>query len=78
MSAFTVLLVFLFTWWLVLFIVLPFGVDRNENPEKGHNTGAPSNPWLKRKIIITTAVAILLVFLFFYLTNGMLISPDIS
>jgi predicted secreted protein len=49
--------IFFIVWWMVLFMVLPFGVKREENPEPGHATGAPVKPMLVRKAIITTVLA---------------------
>lgn len=55
-------------WWLVLFIVLPFGV-RTEGAEKGHASSAPQNPHLLRKFIITTVLALFITWLMFYLAR---------
>ena len=49
--------IFFIVWWMVLVMVLPFGVKREENPEPGHATGAPVKPMLVRKAIITTILA---------------------
>jgi predicted secreted protein len=48
---------FLVIWWLTLFVVLPWGVRRTENPEAGHDPGAPGNPMLLKKALITTGIA---------------------
>ncbi len=53
-------LVFVLVWWVALFAILPVGVRRAENPEPGHEAGAPENPKLWRKGLATTAVAALL------------------
>ena len=57
MSWFGVLVVFTIVWWLVFFVTLPFGVRRIENPEQGHDAGAPEKPRLLIKAAITTAIA---------------------
>ncbi|HUT48042.1 MAG TPA: DUF1467 family protein [Alphaproteobacteria bacterium] len=57
MSAATGLIVFVIVWWLVLFMVLPWGIRREESPEPGHEPGAPANPRLWLKAGITTAIA---------------------
>jgi predicted secreted protein len=44
-------------WWVVIFAVLPFGVRPPERVEKGHASGAPENPQLGRKALITTVVS---------------------
>ena len=57
MSWFGALVVFTVVWWLVFFVTLPFGVRRIENPEQGHDAGAPEKPRLLIKAAITTAIA---------------------
>jgi predicted secreted protein len=44
-------------WWVVIFAVLPWGVRPPEQVEKGHASGAPENPQLGRKALITTMVS---------------------
>jgi predicted secreted protein len=46
-------------WWLVLFMVLPFGVKPVAKPAPGHAPSAPEKPRLRRKFGITTLFAIL-------------------
>ncbi len=50
----TGVMVYLVIWWTVLFMVLPLGVRRVENPGRGEEQGAPERPDLVRKAIITT------------------------
>jgi predicted secreted protein len=52
--------IFLIIWWLVLFAVLPWGIRRQESDEVGHDPGAPANPMLLKKAMITTAIAVLI------------------
>ena len=56
----TGIMVYLVIWWIALFMVLPLGVRRVENPGRGQDTGAPERPELLRKAIITTVVAAVL------------------
>ena len=44
-------------WWIVIFAILPIGVRRDETPEPGHDAGAPVNPRLGFKVLLTTLVA---------------------
>lgn len=44
-------------WWVVIFAVLPFGVHPTAEGDPGHAAGAPANPRIKLKAVITTAVA---------------------
>ncbi|MEQ9488339.1 MAG: DUF1467 family protein [Alphaproteobacteria bacterium] len=64
MSVFTVIVVFVIIWWLVLFMVLPFGNRQPETVEEGHQAGAPENPHLLKKVLITTGISLVLFGLF--------------
>ena len=63
--------IYFIIWWLVLFLVLPFGIrnahEAGEVVEEGNEPGAPINPSLVQKAIFTTALATA-VFAVFYLT----------
>ena len=48
--------VFVIIWWVVIFAVLPFGVRRDEEPDAGHDPGAPKNPMLWRKMAVATVI----------------------
>jgi predicted secreted protein len=71
------LAIYFIIWWLVLFLVLPFGIrnahESGETVEEGNEPGAPVNPRLVRKAAITTLLATAL-FAVFYLaqTRGFL------
>ncbi len=56
----TGIMVYLVIWWIALFMVLPLGVRRVENPGRGQDVGAPERPEMLRKAIITTIVAAVL------------------
>ena len=47
---------FIITWWMVFFMALPWGVRRQEDPEPGHEAGAPENPRLWLKVVVTTGL----------------------
>lgn len=57
MTWFTGILLYVLIWWLLLFMVLPWGARPPENPEPGHEEGAPERPMLLRKALVTTALA---------------------
>jgi len=57
MSTFTAALTFVIIWWLVLFMVLPFGASPPDEIEPGHARSAPARPRMLIKILITTALA---------------------
>ena len=66
MNWFTGILVYVIVWWVVLFMVLPWGVRRVENPDEGHEAGAPANPMILRKALITSGIAAVLWVAFFF------------
>jgi predicted secreted protein len=62
------------TWWIVFFMALPFGNKITKKPEIGHADSAPTTPRLGLKIIITSAISIILTILIVYaIDNGYLI-----
>ncbi|HUB15035.1 MAG TPA: DUF1467 family protein [Acetobacteraceae bacterium] len=61
MGWFTGLVVYLLIWWTVLFAVLPIGVHSTTNPDPHTGwRGAPENPRMLTKIVITSVVAAIL------------------
>jgi predicted secreted protein len=55
------IVIFVLIWWSVFFAVLPWGVrgrwEETDDGVKGAEPGAPVKPDLKRKALITTAIA---------------------
>ncbi len=51
---------FIISWWMVFFMVLPWGVRRQDYPEPGHEAGAPENPRLWLKVAVTTGIAVVI------------------
>lgn len=66
MTYFGAFVVFLVVWWLVLFCVLPFGVNEKTTQE-GHASSAPAKPNLRKKMLITTIIAIFITSIFYVL-----------
>ena len=56
------IIIFLLIWWLMLFIVLPLNIS--DKAEKvivdGNDTGAPNNPQIFKKFLITTIISIII------------------
>jgi len=57
--------IYVITWWLVLFAVLPFGVRNREEASSdpsflilGTDAGAPQKPMLLKKLIATSLVSV--------------------
>jgi predicted secreted protein len=59
MNWFTGIASFVVIWWVVVFAILPWGVRPAED-EMGRSAGAPANPRLGLKAVITTGVAAVL------------------
>jgi predicted secreted protein len=74
MNPVSAVVVFIVIWWLVLFMVLPWGVRRTETPEAGHDPGAPAKPMLWRKAAATTAISVVLFAIVYVVVEYELIS----
>jgi predicted secreted protein len=53
----TGIVVYVLTWWVVLFAILPLWVTPRSPDEPGYGTGAPRQPHMWRKVALTSAVA---------------------
>jgi predicted secreted protein len=49
--------IYFVTWFISLLGILPFGVERNNHPEAGHDAGAPVKAMMWRKVAVATVVA---------------------
>lgn len=69
---------FIVIWWLVFFMTLPFGVkpphEVGEVAGPGHSDGAPVKHMLRLKVCITTAIAVVLWGIAYYLITSELLS----
>ncbi len=56
-----IVIIFILVWWCVFFAMLPMGVKSRWESQgdgvAGADPGAPADPGLKRKAILTTGVA---------------------
>ena len=56
--------IYFITWWVCLFMVLPWGVrnahEAGETVELGNEHGAPVKPMLWRKVLATTILSAIL------------------
>jgi predicted secreted protein len=57
MSWFTGVVVYILVWWVTIFAVLPLWVTPSEPDDPGYAAGAPRQPLLLRKILVTTGAA---------------------
>jgi len=73
MSWFSAAIVFVVVWWLVLFMVLPFGAAPPDEVERGMADSAPARPRLALKFLITSLVALAVTALILWLIDSGLI-----
>ncbi len=64
MNPVTGILIYVVIWWLVLFMVLPFGVltvqEEGGEVTEGEATSAPAKPRIFLKMVITTVISAVL------------------
>ncbi len=68
--------VYVVIWWVVIFMVLPWGVQSigERDVAKGHASGAPRRPMMLRKMAVTTVVAAILWTIFYLIAESGAIS----
>jgi predicted secreted protein len=68
--------VYLIVWWLVLFMVLPWGVRSigTEDVSKGHAASAPEKPHIFAKMVATSMIAAILWLIIFAIIESDAIS----
>ena len=57
MSWFVGIGMYVVIWWIAIFAVLPWGVKPAPKDDPGHAAGAPANPRLLYKAVVTSVVA---------------------
>lgn len=67
MSIASYIVVFVIAWWLILFMTLPLGVKRDDNPQEGNDTGAPVRHMIGKKMLWTTLGAFVVLGIYWYL-----------
>ena len=79
MSIAGIVVVFFISWFLFLFVVLPFGVRTQiEEGERhmGTDPGAPVQPFLLRKFLITGVIAAVITLIAGYIIENKLVTLD--
>ena len=67
-------LVYVIIWWLVLFMVLPWGNRPPDIVEEGHAASAPENPRLWHKVGVTTVIAAVVFTMIYFIAEAGLIN----
>ena len=72
------IIVYVMIWWIVFFSVLPVGIQSNKEKfrEKieGVDPGAPNNPKIPRKFLITTIITSIIFIVIYYLVESNLLN----
>ena len=67
------IIVYVLIWWIIFFSVLPIGIQSNKETfrEKleGNDPGAPKNPKIAKKFLITTIITSIIFVVIYYLVK---------
>ena len=69
MSLLSSIVIYFVIWWISLFIFLPIEVSKQKKIKKGNDPGAPENPKLKKKFVLTTVFSFVIWALVFLWVN---------
>ena len=72
------IIIYVMIWWIVFFSVLPIGIQSNKRAFKdsieGNDPGAPKNPKIAKKFLITTIITSLIFIVIYYLVDNDLLN----
>lgn len=74
MNPFSGIMIYVLAWWMVFFCVLPLNIQNITKPTDGSMPGAPLNPDMKRKVILTTGISVFVWLIIYGLIKADLIS----
>ena len=67
------IIVYVLIWWIIFFSVLPVGIQSNKEKYKerigGMDPGAPINPKIGKKFLITTIITSIIFIAIYYLVK---------
>ena len=67
------LIVYISIWWIIFFSVLPFGIKSQHaklgKELHGNDRGAPKNPQIGKKFLITTLITSIIFLVIYYLVS---------
>ena len=67
------IIVYVLIWWMIFFSVLPVGIQSNKERYKekigGIDPGAPNNPKIGKKFLITTIITSIIFIVIYYLVK---------
>ena len=72
------IIIYVMIWWVVFFSILPIGIQPNKeifkNSSEGFDPGAPKNPNIAKKFLITTIITSIVFIMIYYLVNNDLLN----
>ena len=67
------IIVYVLIWWIIFFSVLPLGIQSNKEKFRerieGIDPGAPNNPKIAKKFLITTIITSIIFIVIYYLVE---------
>ncbi len=67
------IIVYVMIWWIIFFSVLPIGIKSKKEVFKekigGIDPGAPKNPKIGKKFLVTTIITTIIFSVIYYLVN---------
>jgi predicted secreted protein len=67
------IIVYVLIWWIIFFSILPVGIQSNKEKFKarieGVDPGAPNNPKIAKKFLITTIITSIIFIVIYYLVQ---------
>jgi predicted secreted protein len=67
------IIVYVLIWWIIFFAILPIGIQSNKEKFRdkieGVDPGAPNNPKIARKFLITTIITSIIFIVIYYLVE---------
>ena len=71
------IIIYVMIWWIIFFSILPVGIRSNKEVFKekieGMDPGAPKNPKIAKKFLITTIITSIIFVVIYYLVKLMLL-----
>ena len=68
------IIIYVMIWWIIFFSILPVGIQSNKEIFKesieGADPGAPNNPKMAKKFLITTIITSIIFIMIYYLVNN--------
>ena len=67
------IIVYVMIWWIIFFSLLPVGIQSNKEVFKdrigGEDPGAPKNPRIAKKFLLTTLITSIIFMIIYYLVK---------